>query len=157
MVSRAHYYGVCERDVFVEPLSELHRPGFVAKLNNTMYGTQDSRNMWQKLWCEQLRSNGFELGASNSALYRSELVNGFCHGDDFVTAVAEDQIEIFGKMLQEAPRARGRTTMSLVKNAQPSSHCPLCRHTCPLSCAWCLPVVSRVRCLRSVSCPGFAD
>ena len=38
---------------------------------------------------------------SNTALYRSELVNGFCHGDDFVTAVAEDQTEIFGKMLQE--------------------------------------------------------
>ena len=43
----------------------------------------------------------FELGASNPALYRSELVNGFCHGDDFVTAAAEDQIEVFGKLLQE--------------------------------------------------------
>ena len=50
---------------------------------------------------EHLRSNGFELGANNPALCRSELVNGFCHGDDFVTAAAEDQIEIFGKMLQE--------------------------------------------------------
>ena len=47
--------------------------------------------------CEHLRNNGFELGASNPALYRSELVNGFCHGDDFVTAAAEDQIEVFGK------------------------------------------------------------
>ena len=28
-------------------------------------------------------------------------VNGFCHGDDFVTAAAEDQIEVFGKKLQE--------------------------------------------------------
>ena len=52
---------------------------------------------WQKLWSEHLRSNGFELGASNPALYRSELVNGFCHGHDFVTAASEDQIEIFGK------------------------------------------------------------
>ena len=43
----------------------------------------------------------FELVASNPALYRSELVNGFCHGDDFVAAAAEDQIEVFGKMLQE--------------------------------------------------------
>ena len=84
---------MCERDVYVEPLAELHRPG-------TMYGTQDVSNAWQKLWGEHLRSNGSELGASNPALYRSELANGFCHGDDFVTA-AEDQIEIFGKMLQE--------------------------------------------------------
>ena len=51
-VSRAHFYGVCERDAYVEP--------------------------------EHLSSNGFKLGASNPALYRSELVNGFCHGDDFV-------------------------------------------------------------------------
>ena len=65
--SRAHFYGVCGRDVYVDPFSELHRLVFVAKLNKTMYGTQDSRNMWQQIW--------------------------------FVTAVAEDQIEIFGKML----------------------------------------------------------
>ena len=66
-----------------------------------MYGTQDASNERQKLWGEHLRSSGFELGASNPVLYRSELVNGFCHGDDFVTAAAEDQIETFGKMLQE--------------------------------------------------------
>ena len=96
-VSKAHFYGVCERDVHVEPLAELYRPGLVAKLNKTMYGTHDASNAWQKLWGEHLRSNGFELGASNPALYRSELVNGFYHGDDFVTAAAENQIEIFGK------------------------------------------------------------
>ena len=99
-VSRTHFYRVCERDVYVEPPAELHRPGLVAKFNKTMYGTQDASNAWQKLWGEHLRNNGFELGASNPALYKSGLVNGFCHGDDFVTA-AEDQIEVFGKMLQE--------------------------------------------------------
>ena len=99
-VSRTLFHGVCERDVCVEPPSKLHRPGLVAKLNKTMYGTQDA-SKWQKLWGEHLRSNGFELGASNPASYRSELVSGFCHGDNFVTAAAEDQIESFGKLLQE--------------------------------------------------------
>ena len=42
-VSRAHFYGVCERDPYVEPPSELHRPGLVAKLNKMMYGTQAMR------------------------------------------------------------------------------------------------------------------
>ena len=42
--SRAHCYGVCERDVFVKPPSELHRPGLVAKLNKTIYGMQDASN-----------------------------------------------------------------------------------------------------------------
>ena len=105
-VSTAHFYGVCERDVYVVPPSELHRPGLVAKLNKTMYGTQDASTARQKLWCEHLRSNRFELGASNPAVYRSELVNGFCHGDDFVTAAAEDQLEIFGKLLHEKFRTR---------------------------------------------------
>ena len=50
---------------------------------------------------EHLSSSGFEPGASNPALYRSELVSGFCYGDDFVTAAAEDQIESFGRLLQE--------------------------------------------------------
>ena len=37
-------------------------------------------------------------GASNPALYRSKLVNGFCHGEDFVAVAAEDQLEVFGKL-----------------------------------------------------------
>ena len=32
-----------------------------------------------------LRNNCFALGARNPALCRSEFVNEFCHGDDFVT------------------------------------------------------------------------
>ena len=96
--SRAHFHGVCERDVHVEQPAELHRHGLVAMFNKTMYGTQDASNAWQKPWGEHLRSSGFELGASNHALRRSELVNGFNHGDDFVTAAAEQQIEIFRKM-----------------------------------------------------------
>ena len=100
-VSRAHLYGVCERDVYVEPPTELHRPGLVAKLNKTMFGTQDASNAWQKLWGEHFRSNGFELVASNPALSISALVTGFCLGDDFVIAAAENQIESFGKLLQE--------------------------------------------------------
>ena len=116
-VSRAHFYVVCERDVYVETLAELHRPGLVAKLNKTMYGTEDASNAWQKLWSEHLRNNGFKFGVSNLAFRRSELVNGFCHGDDFVTAAAaEDQIEIFGKMLQLKFDTRRIGMISAVKH-----------------------------------------
>ena len=92
-VSRTHFYGVCERDVYVEPLAELHRSCGDAQQD-------DVRNARQKLWGEHLRNNGFEFGASNLAFFRSEFVNGFSHRDNFVTA-AEDQIEVFGKLLQE--------------------------------------------------------
>ena len=107
--SRAYFYGVCERDVYVEPLAELHRPGLVAKLNKTMYGTQDASNAWQKLWGEHLRNNDFELGGRNPALYRSELVNEFCHGNDLLTAAAEDQIETFGKCCKRKLTRDGST------------------------------------------------
>ena len=63
-----------------------------------MYGTQDaSRNCGANTFA----AIAFELGAINPALCRSELVNGFHHGDDFVTAAAEDQIESVGKLLRE--------------------------------------------------------
>ena len=100
-VSRAHFYGVCERDVYVQPPPELHRPGYVAKLKKTMYGTQDASNAWQRQWGEQLSNKGYTLGASNPSRFRSELLNGFCHGDDFMVAAAEDQIELFGQALKE--------------------------------------------------------
>ena len=47
----AHFMGVCvcERDVYVEPPSEIHRPGLVAKLDKTMYGTHNASIAWQKL------------------------------------------------------------------------------------------------------------
>eukprot|EP00971_Amphidinium_carterae_P307152 6104249-Amphidinium_carterae.2 len=48
VVSRAQFYGVCVRDVYVKPPPELHREGFLAKVNKTMYGTQDASKVWQK-------------------------------------------------------------------------------------------------------------
>ena len=64
---RERTFAVCERDVYVEPPSELHRPGLVATLNNTMYETHDASNARGRNCGEHLRSSGFELGASNPA------------------------------------------------------------------------------------------
>ena len=61
---------MCERDVYEEPHSELHRTGLVAKLNKTMYETQDGSNAWQKLWGEHLRSSRFELAGHMMQLKR---------------------------------------------------------------------------------------
>ena len=100
-VSRAHFYGVCARDVYVQPPSELARPGFLAKLNKTMCGTQDASNVWQKTWGEQLQNNNFTLGSSNPSLFCSDLLKGFCHGDDFTVAAAEQEVERFNRILGE--------------------------------------------------------
>ena len=101
-VSRAHFYGVCVNAMF----TWNHLLSYIVLVlwqSSTRRCTERKMRAMRGRNCggEHLRNNGFELGASNPALYRSELVNGFCHGDDFVTAAAEDQIEVFGKMLQE--------------------------------------------------------
>eukprot|EP00971_Amphidinium_carterae_P296718 5894488-Amphidinium_carterae.1 len=65
-VWRAHFYSVCVcvRDVYVKPPEERHREGFLAKLNKTMYRTQDASNVWQKTWGDHLQENSFELAAA---------------------------------------------------------------------------------------------
>ena len=72
----------------------------------TLFLTMSSWFCHCSLLCVLLRSNGFELSASKPALYRSELVHGFCHGDEFMIAAAEDHIDSFGKLLQEKFDAR---------------------------------------------------
>ena len=55
-----------------------------------VYGTQDASRRGRNNGANTSAAMAFELVTSNPALYRSELVNGLWHGDDFVTAAAED-------------------------------------------------------------------
>eukprot|EP00971_Amphidinium_carterae_P179834 3566930-Amphidinium_carterae.3 len=48
------------RDVHVKPSPGLHREGLLAKLNKTMYGTQDASNLWQKLWLRKRSQDHFK-------------------------------------------------------------------------------------------------
>ena len=66
-----------------------------------MYGTQDASNVWQKTWGEQLQNNGYKLGGSHPSLFCSEHLKGFCHGDDFAIAAAEEEVERFNNILSE--------------------------------------------------------
>ena len=75
-VSRAHSYGVCERDVYVEPRSESQRLG-LGKLNKTMYGTQDASNAWQKLLGEIISSQTASLYFSMLAPFLLKKIS-FC-------------------------------------------------------------------------------
>eukprot|EP00971_Amphidinium_carterae_P319485 6349462-Amphidinium_carterae.1 len=66
-----------------------------------MYGTQDASRIWQKTWAEFLETKGVMTGRCNPALFKSDFVIGFCHGDDFVIAACIDEARKFGEMLKE--------------------------------------------------------
>eukprot|EP00971_Amphidinium_carterae_P141226 2798429-Amphidinium_carterae.1 len=66
-----------------------------------MYGTQDASNIWQRTWACHLEKHGYVMGTSNPALFCSEHLKGFCHGDDFVVAACEDEADIFEGILAD--------------------------------------------------------
>eukprot|EP00975_Prorocentrum_lima_P003347 736368-Prorocentrum_lima.AAC.1 len=68
-VSRAHFYGTCQREIYANLPEELARDGCIARLRKTMYGTQDASQIWQFTWGEHLRNNGYKIGVSSPAFY----------------------------------------------------------------------------------------
>ena len=101
-VSRAHFHGVCVNVMFM-----WSHPQNCIVLDSSPNSTK--RCAGRRMRAMRGRNCGVNTSAAMPlssvqafpALYRSELVNGFCHGDDFVTAAAEDQLEISGKLLHQ--------------------------------------------------------
>ena len=83
-ISRAHFYGDAERELYVELPDELKSPGMCARLNRSAYGTQDASHIWGEKWTTVLTEGGATIGISNRALFRNSYLKGFCHGDDFI-------------------------------------------------------------------------
>jgi hypothetical protein len=53
-VSRAHFNAEAERELYANLPEEMAEEGFCAKLNRTMYGTQDAARLWGELWASHL-------------------------------------------------------------------------------------------------------
>eukprot|EP00971_Amphidinium_carterae_P070703 1398143-Amphidinium_carterae.3 len=69
-----------------------------------MYGTQDASRIWQKSWAEFFETNGVSsvmTSRCNPALFKSDFVIDFCHGDDFVIAACIDEGRTFGEMVKD--------------------------------------------------------
>ena len=58
-ILRAHFYGLAERDVFVELPEGDRQDGFCRKLQKSMYGTRDAASIWEKSYLALLISGGF--------------------------------------------------------------------------------------------------
>lgn len=58
-ISRAHFYGEAERDVFVELPEGDRTPGYCGRLLRSMYGARDASAIWQRSYTEVLLAAGF--------------------------------------------------------------------------------------------------
>ena len=91
-ISRAHFYGEAERDIFVQLPEGDRQEGFCGKLVKSMYGTRDASAIWQKSYTELLIRAGFAKNQAWPSCFYHEGYGGIrvlVHGDDFVV-LADD-------------------------------------------------------------------
>ena len=84
-IRRAHLYGKPQREIFTDLPEEEAEPGFCARLNYCLYGTQDAAVCWEREYVSMLVENGFEQGISSPTvfLHRGRDLRVLVHGDDF--------------------------------------------------------------------------
>ena len=104
-ISRAHFYGVAKREVYVELESEdLEQYGSdkCGLLRKSMYGTQDAAQIWQEDYTGLLVGAGFRRGVSNGAVFHQPDtdVRVLVHGDDFLVLGKQAEIDSFEALLR---------------------------------------------------------
>ncbi|CAE7358585.1 unnamed protein product [Symbiodinium sp. CCMP2592] len=85
-ISRAHFYGKAQRDVFVTLPEGDRTPGMVGKLRKSMYGTRDAAAIWQADYTAALLAAGFERCPAWPAIFfhKDREIRLLVHGDDFL-------------------------------------------------------------------------
>ena len=94
-VSRAHFYGLAVRDLYVELPSELRtdRRDPVGQMVPMMHGMEDAAKLWGDKWLRQLEKHKYIMGASNRAIFRGpNTEKGLCYGDDLVLCASEQHL-----------------------------------------------------------------
>ena len=104
-VSRAHWYPEAKRDVWIRLPAEDPRadePGVCGKLNRTMYGTLDAAQSWGDHYSKILTDAGFIKGLASPChfFHPSRDIPLLVHGDDFIAAAEDDQLEWVEKLLK---------------------------------------------------------
>ena len=84
-ISRAHFYGQAQREVFVTLPEGDQEEGKVGLLLKSMYGTRDAANIWQQSYTDVLNRAGFKSAAWPAIFFHEKLeARLLVHGDDFV-------------------------------------------------------------------------
>ena len=102
-ISRAHFYGEAQREIYVTLPPGDEQEGFCAILKKTMYGTQDASHVWQQDYSNHLIKNSFKQGQAWTSVFRhDELdIKLLVHGDDFLVLADKEGQEYMQKILKE--------------------------------------------------------
>jgi len=104
-ISRAHFYGKAQRDIYVTLPQGDEEEGMCAILKKTMYGTQDASHVWQADYSERLGKHKFQCGKAWTSVFRHEELNIniklLVHGDDFLVLADKKGQEFMQKVLSE--------------------------------------------------------
>ena len=97
-ISRAHFYGVAKRKIFVTLPPGDEEPGMCALLLKSMYGTMDASHVWQSDYSELLSLHSFTTGKAWPSVFRhsGEDLTLLVHGDDFFV-LGDDEGQSFMK------------------------------------------------------------
>ena len=117
-ISRAHFMGQAQREIYVElPPEDLHHEGdtepMVGRLLRSMYGTQDASQIFQKDYTSHLEPLGAEFCKLCPAIFRvkEKGLIGLVHGDDFLVDGELEGLKWFDKVLNDKYKARWEATL----------------------------------------------
>ncbi|CAE7546001.1 unnamed protein product [Symbiodinium natans] len=91
-ISRAHFYGKAQRDIYVTLPEGDQEPGMVGKLLRSMYGTRDAAAIWQADYTAALLEAGFVRCPAWPAIFYNSATETrlLVHGDDFLILADDD-------------------------------------------------------------------
>ena len=113
-VRRASFYAPAQRLVFVHPPHEAGRPhGMCARLNVSMYGTNDAASHWEAKFSSHLRSQGFVQGKSSPCIFYQPArgTRLVVHGDDFTFLAHERDLLWCKDMMRSEYEIKDRGTL----------------------------------------------
>ena len=102
-ISRAHFYGVAKRRIFVTLPPGDEETGKCALLLKSMYGTMDASHVWQSDYSQLLQDHDFTCGKAWPAVFRHsrEDLTLLVHGDDFFVLADDDGQSFMKEVLKK--------------------------------------------------------
>eukprot|EP00435_Cladocopium_sp_Y103_P050944 s1858_g15.t1 len=106
-ISRAHFYGIPKRTIYIElPDEDASYTESGEKecglLKKSMYGTPDAPNIWQQHYTTLLESADIKRGRSNASVFYRERdgTRVVVHGDDFLVLSDSQGLEEIDNLLR---------------------------------------------------------